>query len=243
MGWMSLIGDLHGRLPKVGPRQHDIRPDAKLVIIAGDVAPDFRAEHRVRDQLAWLVGPFAVWCRSLRCPVVAVPGNHDRWFWEGARPAGVPWTLLEDGEVRSVAGLTFWGCGRTRDRGCISYISERGMFRLLESMPNDCDVMLTHNPPLGILDSVSHANHVGSLALTMAMYERRPKLAVFGHIHESHGCRQYRKTYCVNATLGAGCSSVSGGLPGPAPYGPWGLSDNSWNREPSFPALAGSRNG
>ena len=52
---------------------------------------------------------------------------------------------------------------------------------------------MTHCPPLGILDGAFRANggieHVGSRSLYDQLYSERikPKLHVFGHVHESRG--------------------------------------------------------
>ena len=60
-------------------------------------------------------------------------------------------------------------------------------------IPEDTDILVTHSPPLGILDKVQ--NHwscgvrVGSKSLHNVLYTRKikPKLHVFGHIHGSYG--------------------------------------------------------
>ncbi len=62
-------------------------------------------------------------------------------------------------------------------------------------IPDDTDILITHGPPDGILDSVrkygpfSHEREmsVGSEALMMAIERVRPQLHIFGHIHEGYG--------------------------------------------------------
>jgi len=209
LSWITLIADLHGRLPSV-------RPDSYLLLLAGDIAPD-------KNQRSWLAGPFHAWLGSLPCPVVAVLGNHDKWLAEN--PMSLPWTLLRHGESCRAAGLTIWGNGivlNDRHPDADELAIEAG----LAAMPERTDVLLSHNPPAGILCHKSTANHLGSIALAHAVWKRRPRLCVFGHVHESRGhCRRFA-TYCVNATLGAGCDRS--GQPIPAPFTPWGLADNSW---------------
>lgn len=50
------------------------------------------------------------------------------------------------------------------------------------------DIMLTHGPPFGILDSVRYGkSHVGCENLLEAAQRARPRLYLFGHIHEAWG--------------------------------------------------------
>lgn len=49
------------------------------------------------------------------------------------------------------------------------------------------DIMLTHGPPGGVLDKVRSGEHVGCEHLLRAAERARPRLYVFGHIHEGWG--------------------------------------------------------
>ncbi|KAI8934747.1 hypothetical protein NX059_008435 [Plenodomus lindquistii] len=53
----------------------------------------------------------------------------------------------------------------------------------------DVDVMMTHGPPMGILDSLRSGEHVGCEHLLRASRRCRPKLHCFGHIHEGWGAQ------------------------------------------------------
>jgi predicted phosphodiesterase len=58
------------------------------------------------------------------------------------------------------------------------------------SYPN-VDIMLTHGPPFGVLDRVYHVNQsAGCENLLKAVSRARPRLHVFGHIHEGYGARR-----------------------------------------------------
>ncbi|HET6226055.1 MAG TPA: metallophosphoesterase, partial [Bacteroidia bacterium] len=54
-------------------------------------------------------------------------------------------------------------------------------------IPEDIDILITHSPPYGILDKNSKQEHCGSESLFKELYRIKPKLHVFGHIHESYG--------------------------------------------------------
>ena len=58
---------------------------------------------------------------------------------------------------------------------------------MLAACPEDA-VLVLHSPPQGHCDSNGSGDHFGSPALLRAIEEKRPRLAVCGHIHESWGC-------------------------------------------------------
>lgn len=79
----------------------------------------------------------------------------------------------------------------------------------LDLIPDDVDILITHCPPYGILDQIA-TDSVGDIDLRRALEERiKPRLHVFGHIHE-HGGKQIvfkrpgfgteNNTICVNAS-------------------------------------------
>jgi Icc-related predicted phosphoesterase len=49
-------------------------------------------------------------------------------------------------------------------------------------------VLVLHSPPQGHCDSSADGTSFGSPALLRAIEEKHPRVAVFGHIHESWGC-------------------------------------------------------
>ena len=54
-------------------------------------------------------------------------------------------------------------------------------------IPLDTDVLITHGPPFGILDRCYDDQRVGCEELLKAVKRVKPKLHVFGHIHENYG--------------------------------------------------------
>ena len=51
----------------------------------------------------------------------------------------------------------------------------------------DYRLRITHGPPFKVLDQVMAGTHVGCEALAERLPELRPRLHLFGHIHEGHG--------------------------------------------------------
>jgi Icc-related predicted phosphoesterase len=80
-------------------------------------------------------------------------------------------------------------------------------------IPDDTDILITHGPPYDMLDECLYSskankgNHAGCEELLKAICRIKPKLHVFGHIHESHGVKTIqwdgtdKKTTFVNACI------------------------------------------
>ncbi|CAI5730283.1 unnamed protein product [Hyaloperonospora brassicae] len=67
-------------------------------------------------------------------------------------------------------------------------------------VPADVDLLVTHGPPHGILDTTFTGTHVGSEALLKEVVSRiRPRFHVFGHVHEAYGATRVGGTVFVNA--------------------------------------------
>ncbi|KAF7159949.1 hypothetical protein CNMCM5623_005455 [Aspergillus felis] len=49
------------------------------------------------------------------------------------------------------------------------------------------DIMITHGPPAGVLDTVLNGGSAGCEGLFAAVKRARPRMHVFGHIHEGYG--------------------------------------------------------
>jgi hypothetical protein len=54
------------------------------------------------------------------------------------------------------------------------------------------DVMMTHGPPMGILDATYRGEPVGCQHLLRAARRCKPKLHCFGHIHEAWGAQRVK---------------------------------------------------
>ncbi len=173
-----MISDTHGK--------HDrLRlPAGDLLVHAGDVSKRGR-EPEVRDFLQWFG-------RQPHPHKVMVAGNHDFLFErdpQGARalvPEGVH--LLENAGVE-LGGLRIWGSPITPFFHNWAFNVHRGpdIAGVWAHIPAELDLLITHGPPLGILDRTIIGQRVGCEDLRQRLYEAPPRLHVFGHIHEDHG--------------------------------------------------------
>jgi Icc-related predicted phosphoesterase len=58
---------------------------------------------------------------------------------------------------------------------------------LVRAGVDEFSILLSHPPPYGVFDEVAGGLHVGSKAVRRAVEEKRPIMAVCGHIHEHEG--------------------------------------------------------
>lgn len=65
---------------------------------------------------------------------------------------------------------------------------------------NDIDVLVTHNPPFGIFD-FDNGIYYGSKELLQRVSDIKPKVHLFGHIHDNYGMIHSQHTVFSNASL------------------------------------------
>jgi 3',5'-cyclic AMP phosphodiesterase CpdA len=187
------VSDLHGQLPPI--------PPCDLLLVAGDVCP--LADHSEAAQRAFLEGPFSDWLERAPAGAIAgVAGNHDLIAEdEPALPAGLPWTYLCDSGAE-LHGLRVWGTPFAITYGDWAFMeSDDALEQRFAAIPAGLDVLLAHGPPHLVLDHAVRGVDTGSRALRRAIVRARPRVAVFGHIHEAHGEDRLGKTRCLNVSL------------------------------------------
>lgn len=114
-----------------------------------------------------------------------------------------------------IDGITFWGSSFTPSfRNWAFMKDEEQRKRYWCKAPSNVDVLVTHGPPYGLLDTVDGLEiEPGKLENLGCKYQReyiervKPKLVAFGHIHDSAGQMTLKHwdsphdTICVNAAL------------------------------------------
>lgn len=181
---IDCISDLHGYYPELD--------GGDLLIVAGDFT--------ARDTLTEL-SKFKDWLSVQKYKkIITVAGNHDNLI---EQRIGIgdedSWdseflSYLEDSGTE-FCGLKIWGSPWTTkfpgiNPHCCAFTVDKDeeLQEKYDLIPNDTDILITHNPPYGILDKTSRGECVGSKNLQMQLYTRlRPKLFICGHIHEAYG--------------------------------------------------------
>lgn len=137
---------------------------------------------------------------------LAIAGNHDRVFeTDLERAAGLMAeagvTFLHDSGC-SLEGLPVWGSPWQPRFFDWAFNLDRGpaLAAKWALIPDDTDILITHGPAHGILDGTYDGRLVGCEAMRAELQRRvRPRLHVFGHIHEGYGVAEADGTLHVNA--------------------------------------------
>ena len=161
-----------------------------MVIHSGD-ATNPRDPYLSEDQMQ----NFIRWFGSL--PIkhkIFVAGNHDLCIEKNLITKidflinGI--TYLEN-DYAEVEGLKIWGSPFTPTfgEGWAFNKKRSSLHDIWKQIPDNTDIVVVHGPPKGILDLAYHQlnciEFCGDEALRKRMYLLKPKLCLFGHIHNN----------------------------------------------------------
>ena len=170
------FSDLH-RDRDQAERLVELAGEADLVIGAGDFASMHIGLPKMIDTLS-----------AIKAPAVLVPGNNETenelWracaSWESA--------AILHGEATEIDGVQFFGLGAGVPNTPFPWsfdLNEEEAAEKLRPCPEGA-VLVVHSPPKGYVDE-THGRHLGSEAVLDAIAQKRPALALCGHIHQSWG--------------------------------------------------------
>jgi len=167
------ISDTHGLHHRLGTL-----PEGDVLIHCGDFSHE-GTEEEVLDFINWFIG-------LPHSHKIFVTGNHDLCLWDADGIEDLPENVhfLQDRTV-TIDGVRFYGLGYNHPEN---------------SIPVDIDVVITHEPPLHILDESGKVNW-GNLAILKRIRETSPRYHMFGHSHESHGVLSMNGTVFSNGSL------------------------------------------
>lgn len=180
-------------------------PEGDLLICAGDITYNGKP-HAVAAFNRW----FAAQPHRFK---ILIAGNHDFLFEQEKGVArevlSDSITYLEDSgcelDVARAGGLArrlkFWGSPVTPWFFDWAFNRHRGaeIRRHWDRIPDATDILVTHGPPAGILDRNSAGEQTGCADLRRVVDRIKPRLHVFGHIHEAYGVEERGGTVFVNA--------------------------------------------
>lgn len=171
------ISDTHSR------HQELELPEADIILHAGDIS--YFAKKGVQE-----IADFIKWFASQKAKYkVFIAGNHDLFlekeesFFRGILPEGVYY--LNDESI-TIEGIKIWGSPITPWFHEWAFNRYRGpdIKKHWDKIPDDVDILLTHGPAMGILDSAGN-DSVGCADLFQAIYRTKPSIHIFGHIHRN----------------------------------------------------------
>ena len=169
-------------------------PDGDLLIHAGDATVMGTIEE---------ISQFAEWFLSLpHKHKIFVPGNHDWLYFKNMELAKTLLPCLHDDFIK-IEGLKIYGSAWQPEFCNWAFGLPRGqvLHHVWQRIPDDTDILITHTPPKNILDATYQGEAVGCEELFKRVMKVKPKLHVFGHIHESYGQIELNGTIFVNASI------------------------------------------
>jgi Icc-related predicted phosphoesterase len=185
------ISDTHNK-------HNDIHvPECDLLIHAGDFTLKGSAGE---------IQAFNIWLgqQTQAKQKVIIAGNHDLLFEDHNRLATEMITnaiYLQDSGA-TVNGYKFWGTPWTPRFHDWAFNQDRGLSirRFYDLIPEDTDILITHGPAYMIGDTTRIGDRAGCEDLYEYIEKIKPKLHIFGHIHEGYGLYPIQDTIHVNAS-------------------------------------------
>jgi Icc-related predicted phosphoesterase len=173
-----------------------VLPEGDILVCAGDITTDGKPAA-VAEFSAW----FAAQPHRHK---LLIAGNHDFLFERDnsyARSLLGPGVIYLENSGCDIMGLKFWGSPVTPWFFDWAFNERRGadIRRFWDMIPLDTNVLVTHGPPLGILDKNARGDDTGCEDLRRALERIRPRLHIFGHIHEGYGIAEQDGMTLVNA--------------------------------------------
>ncbi|MDP1666123.1 MAG: metallophosphatase domain-containing protein [Methylobacter sp.] len=173
-------------------------PDGDVLIIAGDIC-GYGSHDELKKFDDFLSG-------LPHKHKLLIAGNHD---WPFARVDPSEAKLLVKNAIYlmdsgiEIEGIKFWGSPWQPFFCNWAFNLPRGpeLAKVWANIPDNIDVLITHGPPYGILDEIYNGERVGCQDLSDALERVKPKVHVFGHIHEGYGMLKQNGTTYVNASL------------------------------------------
>ena len=162
-------------------------PEADVLVHCGDFT-EHGTEEEALDFLNWL-------CDLPYRHKLFTIGNHDVCL-HGAQVEGLDANchfLCHTGVT--LEGLRFYG---------IPFFMEGWDDRQVCAIPSDVDVLVSHQPPLGVLDEDAVEGmpiHYGSEVLWEQVLETKPRYHLFGHVHAAYGTLRWSGISFANGAL------------------------------------------
>lgn len=230
------VADQHGIL-------NTIVPPCDLLIVAGDNCPDIIgrrwAQNAPEQQLHWFMETWFAWRRKQPAKHCIVTwGNHD---WCGTiqktKVWGVQGSPASDTTVAVDAlveyeGLKIWCSPWSKTFFDWAFMMEDyDLYKHLKQIPDDIDILVSHNPPHGYGDfagldiTTGRRLHYGSKAVLWTIERVKPKVVISGHFHEGYGvytidlcakhganaddceCREFHAVTVYNCAMAGGRAS------------------------------------
>lgn len=201
---ITFISDTHGKHNQITSHL----PGGDVIIHAGDLS-SMGYKHEIQQFLKWFNG------LDNYTHKIFIAGNHDWGFQTEPQMCQEllgfynKVTYLEDnmeliGDDYTTA-VKVWGSPWQPEFYNWAFNLPRAGEEIKNKwdlIPNDIDILITHGPPWGHLDTVvGNPINLGCEVLTERINIIKPKIHVFGHIHSGYGYKFNGETHFFNASV------------------------------------------
>ena len=210
---ITLISDTH---TKHGLIPMGDLPGGDILIHAGDIMNSGYNKNDILD--------FCAWFRSLDQydAKIFIAGNHDRMFENHLGAVKELISLFLDIDYLQDNNLVLYGNGPNGDMSennihiygspwqpefyAWAFNLPRNGIELAsrwEAIPDNTDILVTHGPAFGTLDTVAGRpwDNLGCELLAQRIERLKPKIHICGHIHSGYGYEFKNGTHFFNASV------------------------------------------
>ncbi|MFQ3248027.1 MAG: Icc-related predicted phosphoesterase [Arenicella sp.] len=191
---LSIISDTHGQQNKIG------RLNGDVLIHCGDMFNLF-SNTNSGDEIDVIDEWFGQQSFDL---ILCIGGNHDLSLQRHLKLNAQPFSnaIFLNGETYNYQGINFFGSSWVPElQSQAFYADEKLLKDEWAAIPKSTDVLITHTPPFGVLDTSSQGMVLGCKHLAKNVKRIKPTLHCFGHIHASSGMVKNGRTTFINAAL------------------------------------------
>lgn len=176
-------------------------PDGDILLHMGDMT-GLGSLPETQGTLTWLGG-----YKEKYKSIIVINGNHDQMgekdpalFRILCNENGI--TYLQDEEITVLGYRIFGSPWTTQYNNWFFMKTIDEMEEHWKKIPEGIDILMTHEPPHGILDysTMSHM-HIGCRHLLARVWAIRPLVHCFGHNHGQGGLKEENGTKFVNASI------------------------------------------
>lgn len=162
-------------------------PDADIAVHSGDFT-FAGTEQEAIDFIDWF-------CNLPHRHKIFIAGNHDVCLLD-AQVEGLP----DDVHLLNNSSITIDGLKIHGVPLFVEYELSGENNKYIQAIPDDADIIVTHQPPINVLD-FSDNIHYGSQLLREKIRKAQPFYHLFGHIHNSYGIIEENGTLFSNAAV------------------------------------------
>lgn len=176
------LSDTHGKHHLL----HNL-PPADMLIHSGDVS-FAGSQNEIREFITWFGAlPYRY--------KIFIAGNHDNCLFDEniERLPDKCFCLCNSGIT--IEDVKFYGVPMFMED-----VFSDNYDKKIQEIPKGTDVLITHQPPHGILDSSANCNY-GNRNLLKKVLGIKPRYHLFGHIHDAYGTHRDSHTTFVNAAV------------------------------------------